>query len=373
MQLLNSNALQTSDIGFDKLLSILQDIVSKLEIQSNFYIYHPDYKTLKFSDAIVARFQQVPLNLQHKFLSSQLRSFLYSIYYNGALRTVLAIDSNSLASKLLENLENNSFLGVDVDFFNQLRQSNTGEGYFDHGWHVLKEDSSNTLVVKKDGLTLYIQRDRHLLESQKCAIPGDVVAIKLPPNIIQNGFFMAIGNQGRYSSVHSGTRQQIVRIYFNLSPQGAVEVMYGLTRQLNDISIPFSFKALYNPSDYERYDTAVLYFEKSNYPSVHQVLQSVYNDYRLHFSEEVPLFTKLLAPGLALAEEPNNKFAEKESFGTHRCQIVANALVEAWHQGDESTDNRTALILKHFAQQGIELQHPYLNPDSENIYTALDY
>jgi len=46
----------------------------------------------------------------------------------------------------------------------------------------------------------------------------------------------------------------------------------------------------------------------------------------------VPLFTKLLAPGLALAEEPNQKFTAQESFGMNRCQIITNGFLEAWQK-----------------------------------------
>lgn len=163
-----------------------------------------------------------------------------------------------------------------------------------------------------------------------------------------------------------------MRIYFNLSPEGAVAVMGSLTRQLNETTIPFTFKVLYNPSDYERYDSGVLYFERSNYEIVRQVLRSVYAENQLHFRTEVPLFTKLLAPGLSLAEEPNCKFAAVESFGMNRCQIVVNGLLEARQKGDESTECRMAFIFQHFSLLGIDWQRAYLNTNSLDIYTPLD-
>lgn len=163
-----------------------------------------------------------------------------------------------------------------------------------------------------------------------------------------------------------------MRVYFNLSPEGAVAVIVSLTRQMNKIKIPFTFKVLYNPSDYERYDSGVLYFERSNYEAIWQVLRSIYAEARSHFRTEVPLFTKLLAPGLGLAEEPDHKFATQESFGMNRCQIVANGLLEARQKGDESPENRMVFIRQHFSLLGIDLKHPYLNANYEDIYTPLD-
>jgi len=105
---------------------------------------------------------------------------------------------------------------------------------------------------------------------------------------------MAVGDAGPRSL--SNSHPQTVRVYFNLSPEGAVAVMKHLTRQLNEATIPFTFKVLYNPSDYGRYDSGVLYFERSNYEAVRQVLQTVYAE-KSHFQSEVPLFTSCLHQG----------------------------------------------------------------------------
>lgn len=68
------------------LVDFLYDIVHRLQIQPNFCISHPDYKPFQLPAEVAARFQQVPLELQNKYLSLQLRSFLYGIYYNGSMR-----------------------------------------------------------------------------------------------------------------------------------------------------------------------------------------------------------------------------------------------------------------------------------------------
>lgn len=373
MQLLDSLQTQLPAAAPDQVLDSLQDIANNVQIQSNFCISHPDYKPLELPVESIARFQQMPLELQNKYLSLQLRGFLYGIYYNGSMRTALAPDASSTDLALHQNLENNTFLGVDLNFYDRLHKSNSGEGYFDSGWSVVRQESDGSLAVTKGGLTLHIKRDRHLQPSERSAAVTDSVSIRMPRNLVQNGFYMAVSNAG------SDTHPHTVRIYFNLSPEGAVAVMESLTRQFNEITIPFAFKVLYNPSDYGRYDSGVLYFERSNYEAVRQVLRSVYAEARClrrasptHFRQEVPLFTKSLAPGLALAEEPDFKFATQESFGMNRCQIVANGLLEARQKGDESTECRMALIRQHFSLLGIDLQRAYLNVNSEDIYTALD-
>ncbi|NEP41987.1 MAG: hypothetical protein F6K35_23285 [Okeania sp. SIO2H7] len=352
-----------------RLTEVLSDIVEKVEISSDFCIRHPEYKPLDLPAEVVARFQALPKQMRDKYLSLQLRSFLYGIYYNGSMQTSLALDSEENSRPL--DLENNTFLGVEMEFYLQLEESNRGEGYFDSGWSVLREETDGTLAVTKNGLRLHIEREKHLQESHKAAVVGDSVAILMPKNLVQNGFYMAVGNLGTQSKVESESQSGTVRVYFNVTPEGVVAVMGSLTEKLNQVAVPFSFKVLYNPADYERYDSGVLYFEKSNYELVRQVLSDVYGENKSYFQSEIPLFTMELAPGLGLAEEPDNKFATQESFGMNRCQIIANGLLTAWQQGDNSTEGKIKAILEQFSLLGIDLQRPYLNANSEDIYRKL--
>ncbi|MEH2319602.1 T3SS effector HopA1 family protein [Nostoc sp.] len=360
MQLLNSPQTQLETGLTGQLLDVLQDIVRKIEIKSDFSIHHPDYKPLELPSEAAERFQKMPTQMQQKYLSLQLRSFLYGIYYNGSMRSMLALDGEGNGLPL--DLENNTVLGVDVGFYKRLHESNFGEGYFDPSWSVLREETDGSLAVTKGGLRLHIERNKHLQPTEVAAVVGDSVAIKMPKNLVQNGFYVAVSNAASESG------ENLVRVYFNFSPEGAVVVMGSLTRRLNAIPIVFHFKVLYNPDDYKRYDSGVLYFEKRNYEAVRQVLEAVYAENQSHFQPEVPLFTMQLAPGLGLAEEPDQKFGVQESFGMNRCQIVANGLLEAWYQGDESIEGRMQAILGQFSRLGIELQRPYVNANSEDIY-----
>ncbi|MBX9254728.1 hypothetical protein H1Q63_12340 [Desmonostoc muscorum CCALA 125] len=365
MQLLDSLQTQLSEVP-EPLQTSLQDIIHKVEIQSHYRIQHPDYKPMELPESAIPGFQQLPLDLQNKFLSLQLRSFLYGIYYNGSLKSALAPDADTTNLALNQNLENNTLLGVDVAFYERLHESNRGEGYLSNDWLVIKEETDDVLMVYKNALKLHIQRNIHLQPAERNVTVGNSVAIRMPKNLVQNGFYMAIGNAASHQN------KNIVRVYFNLTPEGAVAVMDSLTTQLNSIDVPFSFKALYNPSDYGRCDSAVLYFDKNKYEAVHPVLERVYLEHQSYFQEEVPLFTKLIAPGLAIAEEPDDKFSDRESFGTHRCQIIANGLLESWLQGNDTPAKRITAVLQHFSLHKVELQHPYLNANSEDIYISLN-
>jgi HopA1 effector protein family len=195
------------------------------------------------------------------------------------------------------------------------------------------------------------------------------VAVKMPKNRMQSGFYMAVSNLG-FSRPQAG--DTLVRIYFNVTAEGSIKVMKSLTRGLNEIDIPFSFKVLYNPQDYDRFDSGVLYFDGQQYKTVAKVLEGVYAECRSHFVNKIPLFTKHIAPGLGVAEEPDNKFADRESFGMNRCQVVANALLESFYQGSNTLLERMELISNNFSMAGIILQCPYINNGSKNIYNTIE-
>jgi hypothetical protein len=359
MQVLDSINSQLFQLP-KELQTALQNIVDNLEIESFYSIKHPEYKLPELPESVIARFKNLSLDIQNKHLSMQLRNFLYSAYYNGSWTNSLNTDTE------INNFSNNNLFGMDLAFYEKLHTSNTGGGYWSKNWLVVHEEHDGCLAVQKNGLTLHIERDLYLSEVDKSANIGNLVAIKMPKNLVQNGFYMAVSNVGTQDN------QDIVRIYFNLSPEGAVSVMKNVTTELNNMQVSFSFKALYNPDEYRRYDSAVLYFNKHQYKTIYPMLQQVYSENQDSFFPQVPLFTKQLAPGLGCAEEPTNKLAEKESFGTNRCQMIANGLIAAWQAGNNHPESRMTAILEQFTLHKIKLRYPYLNGYSDDIYTTLD-
>ena len=314
------------------LLDTLKDITEKVELTSNFAIIHPEYKPFELPEEVIQRISNLPEEMQINYWSLQLRGFLYGIYYSGSLREALAIKTENQDIPL--NLENNTFLGVDLEFYEKIHCSNHGKGYYDSGWMVIEEENEDSLIVSKGELKLYIEREKHLQPEQREAKVGDSVSILMPKNVVQNGFYMAVSNAGSHSQGTPETPPEIVRVYFNLIPDGVITAMEMITKELNSLSLPFTFKVLYNPGDYTRFDSGVLYFDKCNYQIFKPVLEKIYTEAQSYFKPEIPLFTKRLAPGLGLAEEPNIRFTEVESFGMNRCQIIANGLLKAKAQGN---------------------------------------
>ncbi|MDJ0703181.1 MAG: T3SS effector HopA1 family protein [Leptolyngbyaceae cyanobacterium MO_188.B28] len=381
MQLLDTLQSQRFDAFAARLLDALEDIVHNVQIASNFGIHHPNYRSMELRAARADCLQQLPMDLQNQYLSLQLQSFLYAIYYNGSYRPSSVPETDAVSSSPSKPIENNTVKGLNLKFYEALHDSNQGEGYFDPGWLVLRQERDGSLAVQKEGLTLHIKyaSDTHGKEAcysnltGRSAVVGDKVAIRLPRNRVETGFYIAVGNAGPVKADTSGNPPDAVNLYFNVTPEGAIALMRSLTQRLNAIPIPFTFKVLDDPDHYRGYDTSALNFEKLHYERIRPILQTIYTEYQSHFGEETPLFTKRLAPGLALSEEPDHKFSAREDFGLNRCQIVANGLVEAWRAGHTSPEARMNAILKHFSSNGVKMTCPYMNANSEDIYTPLFY
>jgi HopA1 effector protein family len=336
------------------LIEILQDIAQHVHIEEDGSICHTIHGQVQPDD----RFETLPPILQQRFLSLQLRNFLYDIYFSGSrMNPVDSIDAP---------LENNRAWGINLDFFTTLRENNSGQGFGDPDWLVIGQDEDGLVAVQKQELTLYLIPEQHLYPLEQSTEIGATVTVKMPHNRLQNGCYIAIGDAG---VIELEDTEQRVNIFFNLVAEGAASVMQHITTHLNTLQIPFTFKLPYDPLDYDRQDTAILCFHKSQYPLVWQALNAIYPQARSHFRAAVPFCTKPLAPGIALAEEPDSKFSAQENFGTHRCQLIANGLLEA--QGEGAIEFRLVAILNQFYQAALELEYAHLNAGSEDIYEPL--
>jgi HopA1 effector protein family len=331
------------------LLEILEEIASNITIHSGFKITHPNYQSLELTAAEANSLQQLPREIQNKYLNLQLRTFIHSIYFDGSLKPTITDEVNNKAETL--TLENNTVRGINNGYYTALESNNCGSGFYEPGWVITGKEGDDLLIVQKDDLTLHVEQYRNLQHGE--------VAVLMPKDRLELGYYIAVGNAGFASMHHTNPS---VNIYFNFTPEAAPTIVQALTQQLNAIDIPFSFKVAYDLDQcLHHYDSGILNIEKSDYFQVVPILQQIYGV--TDFCHEIPLFTKYLAPGLGLAEVP-----ETESFGMNRCRIMANALLDAYHDENDTPSTRISSIKQHFAKMNISLQSPYLNPDSQDIY-----
>ena len=338
--------------------SALLDLVTHIQIQPELPICHPHYPPSEVTPEIRTRFQKLSPEMQQDYLSQHLRNYLYDIYYSGELKPLTAEADQPTPTE-----KNNTYRGIDAAFYAQIHQANQGNGYFDPDWQVVQKHSTGTLAVKKEGLTVQIEPKRHLATAKPLPRVGESVAIRLPRNRLETGYYVAVGNAGMVAA-----DQPVVEISLHLSAEGAIAALHSLTTAFNAAKLPFQFKVLMEPPSYPRSDAGVLLLEQRHYKQARPLLASLVVAVRSHLAPAIPLFTKPLAPGIGLAEEPD----DEQDFGLSRCQLVADALLEADVEGDRSPEARLAAIEEEFRAAELDWQRPYLNPDSEDAYEPLE-
>lgn len=247
-----------------------------------------------------------------------------------------------------------------------LAEANTGKGYWEAGWLVQRNEDERVVVYGGD-MTLWVRPDDCLVPVHGQILPGTPVSLHFPKDLpnISPGFYMARGNRGLMAEDEN--TQSLVRLYWNLAAEGAVRLMHTATTLLNQANLAFTLKVLSNPQHFTRCDAAVLYIQKRDYDTVANILPTLYAAVEANLRKNTPAFTKRLAAGLGLAED----IASTESFGEHRCRLLAEGMIRAYEQKKHSVEERLQVVEECFAEAGIRLESPFLGPGSNDSYHFL--
>jgi HopA1 effector protein family len=252
----------------------------------------------------------------------------------------------------------------NLQFVEKLSAANNSQERWDMGWQIQQTLPSGQIVATKGALTRMVWPGEFLGSGAPGTppTPGSQIKLFVPKEsqTLQPGFYFAFGEALADQQDDFG----VVRLYWNVAADGAAELTGGVTRALNRFAIPFRFKCVSLPDLFGRTDAAVLYVAKRHYRLAAALLFDVYRGARPWLKAATPLFSKRLAEGLGLAEDPKNG----ESFGTSRCRLSAEAVCSAHERGLDSAEARLSEVAAAFAAAGVSLERPYLNAGSTDQY-----
>ena len=248
-----------------------------------------------------------------------------------------------------------------VEFLDALEAADPGQPRWEHGWQIVKMLGPD-LLVERNGLRVIATPGQYSLRPAGMKKRGGVVALQFPSGShhLSPGFYTIAGAK----RCEGGEPRTLLRFYCNLSLAAVVAVVGDVTRALAGEDLWYRIKVLSDPQQFARPDAVVLYTAKEDYDTVADVLMGAYKMGR--FRTPVPVLTKALAPGIGLAENPGSK----ESFGMHRCGLIAEGLVRALEQRAESSEGRLEAVKQAFRDEGLDPARPYLNPGSVDEYLA---
>jgi hypothetical protein len=130
--------------------------------------------------------------------------------------------------------------------------------------------------------------------------------------------------------------------------------VHALTSRLNAEEVPFRLKLANHPYRLARCDAAVLYLASDGFRSLRETVLDMASALTEHLRPRVPAFTLELVPGVGLAEHDGGS----QSFGDHRCALLADGIVRAHEQrvaGIHAVNMR-------FEEAGVRMDAPYLEP-----------
>jgi hypothetical protein len=254
--------------------------------------------------------------------------------------------------------------GETGDMIPVLRSANPGQPVREFGWRIDQPLEAGYVLARKGGAARRFAPGHYLILDHGFGAPEKDLSLMLCPacesTTVQPSYYYAFGETVNEIQDVFHT----IRFYWNVTADGAPVLLATLAARLNRFQIPFQLKLPADRSGYRRRDTAVLYVAR-RYSSLAATLAAdTHGRVVEHLRAETPLFTKRLAHGLAIAEDP------QQSFGKSRCLMLAAGLVAAFEKGLTNAEEKLEEVAEQFRRSGLSLDRPYLNAGSRDDYEA---
>jgi hypothetical protein len=257
-------------------------------------------------------------------------------------------------------------IAVDPEFAQRLGRANTSREHWDKGWVIHNVGANGQVFVWKGDRERAAMPGFYISEASVGMAPqiGGSVSIRALRDTFdaQPGYYFVFGE----TLDELADQLSLVRFYFHCGAEGAILLVDGLTSALNRFQVPFQLKTLTAPTLYDRTDAAVLYIGARYFRITTMIVAQVRATVPLE--SNVPLFTKRLWPGVGAAVDPGSG----ESFGMHRCRLVAEGIVDAWRAGNQDVPTRLATIATRFAAVGLDLTRPWLGAGNVDLFKFIE-
>ncbi|HLX10402.1 MAG TPA: T3SS effector HopA1 family protein [Thermoanaerobaculia bacterium] len=285
----------------------------------------------------------------------------------GRLSNVLYhhVYSRSFSGRLAEPAETSpEDYSFDPELTARLAAANGSRDRWEHGWQIGQVLPMGQVLAQRGAAQRTVWPGQFLSKDGPGARPrpGSQVSLFYPKESVslQPGFYYVFGETPEEESHGFG----LVRAYWNVDAAGAPRLVRLLSERLNRFHVPFRFKCSVVLSQFERTDVAVIYLVKRFFPVFADLLCDIHPQVRDSLAEAVPLFAKPLAAGVGIAEDPGNG----ESFGQHRCRILAETLWNCFLNGNQSLSARLSELGRLLGVNGVDARQLHLNAGSLDWY-----
>lgn len=253
---------------------------------------------------------------------------------------------------------------ADPGFAARLAAANASRDRWEDGWQIAQLLPHGQVLARRGTSSRALWPGQFLSRDGPGAPPRPGAEIRLfyprESTSLQAGFHYVFGETPEDESHGLG----LVRAYWNIDMAGAPRLVQLLSTRLNRFHLPFRFKCSVVPREFARTDVAVVYLAKRFFPIFADLVCDIQPELAAHLGEAVPLFAKRLFGGVGITEDPGNG----ESFGQHRCRLLAETLWNCFLRGNQSPSARLSELRRLLQTFGIDERQPYLNAGSLDIY-----
>jgi hypothetical protein len=280
-------------------------------------------------------------------LSNQLYEFAYSRPFRGQLPEPVTRD-----------------FSTDSELVEALSAANVTRERWEHGWTIAQVLPHGQIMAQKGTIQRSVWPGQFLSKDGPAMMPRPGAEISIfyakESRSLQNGFYYAFGEEAEEETQGFG----LIRLYWNVCAEGAPRLINSLTSRLNRFHVPFRLKCVTARSQFERTDGAVVYLGKRFFRIAAELMLDVHPAVVDFLDEDVPLFSKKIARGLSVAEDPGTG----ESFGQSRCQRLAESVWNCYLRNDQSSRARMYEFYRLLKERGINHKHLHLNKGSVDWY-----
>ncbi|HWI70872.1 MAG TPA: T3SS effector HopA1 family protein [Baekduia sp.] len=202
------------------------------------------------------------------------------------------------------------------DLTEALRAADAGSGLWEDGWRVERAGTRGHAVVRRGAEVRLLERIDYTPLARPGLLPrrGDEVAVTGRRDRVDgDGWWRTAGRSWSWAAPPSG----LVRLYFNMDLAGLPALIARLTGLLAGEPEPWLVKCATDPATHARADATIAYLTPESATRWAGALVACAHGAR----NTVPPLTLAVAPGLSAAFDPG----PSESFGTHRCGLIAEA------------------------------------------------
>jgi hypothetical protein len=278
--------------------------------------------------------QSLPPDIRPDHLRLQVTQCLYANFY---------LAGAPVPTSLAGRARRDAFSREEAHDFSE---ANVGRGQSQNDWAIVAEERDAFRVQRAGGPTLWASPNEIIrlggARGARLTVPNEM--LRYFPS-----FYCALGN------VAFASRETArVRVYWNVRPGAAPSFLADATRRLNEAGSAFLIKAAYKEAARVRCDNFLVVVERDSIASL-RAIREIHAEHRSDLRPATPALTKRLGRGIAAAEDP----ASRESFGWHRCGLIAEALVNYGEAQTGSDDARLERVAKAFASAGVTVSEPW--------------